>query len=120
MPLYDYCCATCGTFTEMRPMAEYDQPAACPECGADSPRAFITAPRLAMMSSERRVAFATNERSAHAPRSSGDFTAERAGKKKHGSGCSCCSGASSGKGKAVRTADGSKVFPSKRPWMISH
>jgi hypothetical protein len=104
----------------MRPMAQYDQPAECPACGQSAPRAFLTAPRLAVMTSERRAAFSTNERSAHAPRSSGEFAAERSSKKRHGAGCSCCGTASSGKDKAVRTADGSKVFPSKRPWMISH
>jgi len=38
----------------------------------------------------------------------------------HGPGCACCSG-KSGKGRStLRLPDGSKSFPSARPWMISH
>jgi hypothetical protein len=37
--------------------------------------------------------------------------------KRHGAGCSCCS---TGKSNAVKAPDGSKMFPTKRPWMISH
>jgi putative FmdB family regulatory protein len=33
MPLYDYQCAQCGPFTELRPMAECEAPSACPGCG---------------------------------------------------------------------------------------
>ena len=35
MPVYDYLCARCGPFTEMRPMAECDLPHKCPECGEE-------------------------------------------------------------------------------------
>lgn len=42
----------------------------------------------------------------------------------HGKGCGCGSDThpdrSSLRQKAVLMADGSKVFPSQRPWMISH
>ncbi|MBN8903512.1 MAG: zinc ribbon domain-containing protein, partial [Rhodospirillales bacterium] len=38
MPTYDYECATCGPFTESRPMAEFAAPQPCPECGTSSPR----------------------------------------------------------------------------------
>jgi putative FmdB family regulatory protein len=38
MPTYEYECADCGPFTDVRPMAEYDQPQACPDCGAMAPR----------------------------------------------------------------------------------
>lgn len=47
MPAYEYCCATCGPFTEIRPMAEYALPAPCPGCGAGAPRQLISAPNLA-------------------------------------------------------------------------
>ena len=36
MPVYDYLCGRCGAFTAMRPMAECEQPNACPGCGARS------------------------------------------------------------------------------------
>jgi hypothetical protein len=53
-------------------------------------------------------AHAVNERSADSPkRSSG-----------HGPGCGCCGGKTSSG--TLRRPDGSKSFPAKRPWMISH
>ena len=112
MPVYDYVCDACGPFTAMRPMAECDQPHDCPQCSADAPRAFLTAPHFSTMSSERRRAHATNERSAHAPKTSADYKAS------HGAGCSCCAGKM---GRLVkRGKSGSKSFPTSRPWMISH
>jgi hypothetical protein len=39
-------------------------------------------------------------------------------KNSHGAGCACCSGKSSRITK--RGEDGSKCFPTSRPWMISH
>ena len=37
-------------------MAECEKPSECPHCGADAPRAYLTAPYFAGMSSELRVA----------------------------------------------------------------
>lgn len=111
MPVYDYLCDDCGPFTVMRPMAECDAPHDCPDCGGVAPRAFLTAPYFAAMDAGRRQAFATNEQSAHAPRS--------LSKSQHGAGCSCCSGTSSMR-YTRKHKDGSKSFPTKRPWMISH
>ena len=45
MPTYDYECEDCGPFTEVRPMAEYDRPQPCPDCGQKAPR-LLTAPSL--------------------------------------------------------------------------
>ena len=109
MPVYDYSCVACGVFTAFRPMAAFGDPCACPDCGTDAPRAFLTAPALAGKDSGRRRAMETNERSAHEPkRSSG-----------HASGCACCSG-SRPSARTATTASGAKGFPSARPWMISH
>jgi putative FmdB family regulatory protein len=113
MPVYDYLCARCGPFTEVRPMAECDLPNACPRCSDEAPRAFLTAPHFATMSKERRLAHATNERSAHAPQS---LSQMKAG---HGSGCACCSGKSTMR-HTKRGRNGAKSFPGSRPWMISH
>src|SRR5262245_42823052 len=111
MPVYDYLCNDCGPFTMMRPMAECDLTSDCPDCGTPAPRAFLRAPHFSTMSTELRTAHATNERSAHAPRTLSQS-------KTHGAGCACCSGTPS---RAMRrTKDGGKTFPSKRPWMISH
>jgi putative FmdB family regulatory protein len=101
MPVYEYDCAACGPFAAPRPMAEYRAPQACPGCGAAAPRVLLTPPGFAAMDPARRVAVATNERSAHAPRQAA-----------HGPGCGCCS--------ASRGAPKAKTFPSARPWMISH
>ena len=112
MPNYDYQCDRCGAFTAMRPMAESDLPGICPGCGSSAPRAYLTAPYFAMMSVERRTAYATNERSAAAPQSLSGMT------RRHRSACTCCSGSS------LRRDKGARKQPVKRsgsrPWMISH
>jgi putative FmdB family regulatory protein len=112
MPVYDYLCDRCGAFTDMRPMADCDLPHDCPGCGRAAPRAFLTAPYFATMSAERRLAHATNERSAAAPHRLSDL------KKAHGPGCGCCTGKPLRATK--RTRGGAKSFPTSRPWMISH
>jgi len=115
MPVYEYVCDDCGPFTAMRPMAEYEQPCDCPECGAAAPRVLLTAPNFSCVSTERRTASAVNERAASAPKSLAEFKAQR-----HGAGCACCSGTLGRKRKTVQRADGAKSFPAARPWMISH
>ena len=114
MPTYDYDCARCGGFDAFRPLAARNEPAPCPHCGADSARVFASAPRLALMAGATRRAIETNERAAHAPRSSKDYARLR-----HPAGCGCCSGARAS-GATLKAPDGAKSFPSKRPWMISH
>jgi putative FmdB family regulatory protein len=111
MPVYEYACGDCGGFTAVRPMSQYREPQPCPGCGASAPRALLSAPAFSAMPAASRIAHATNERSAHAPRASAEVG------KRHGAGCSCCS---TGKSNAVKAPDGSKMFPTKRPWMISH
>lgn len=112
MPNYDYMCDTCGPFTGFAAMADFDKPCACPACGDPARRALFTAPKLAVVGSGLRRAHETNERAAHEPKST----------KKHGPGCGCCSGAGGAKkpSRTLHRPDGSKSFPSARPWMISH
>jgi putative FmdB family regulatory protein len=109
MPVYDYACVECGVFTVLRPMAEFQAPHDCPDCGASSGRAFLTAPSLAGMDAGKRRAMAVNERASHEPRRSSA----------HGAGCSCCSGGKVSSRTAVAPS-GAKSFPSARPWQISH
>lgn len=45
MPTYEYECGDCGPFSEVRPMAEFEMPQPCPDCGAAAPR-LLTAPAL--------------------------------------------------------------------------
>jgi putative FmdB family regulatory protein len=109
MPLYDYMCTDCGTFTAFATLDRYAEPCACPDCSAPAPRVMLNAPRLAVMAGGMRRAHETNERSADSPKRSS-----------HGPGCSCCSGGDKRPSKTLHHADGSKSFPTKRPWMISH
>lgn len=134
MPVYEYECGDCGAFTALRPMAEFEAPCPCPDCGEVAPRVMLTAPAISAMSRSSRLAHAANERSAHEPRRSSG----------HGAGCGCCSGkslslkgkgarqgAGAGQGEGARQGKGggfaasaagspAKSFPAARPWMISH
>lgn len=118
MPTYDYHCSDCGGFDAFRSLAQRNDPAACPSCRTPSPRVFASAPHLACVSSATRRAHETNERAAHAPRSSSDDAGSYS-RMRHPSGCGCCS-SSSARRTTVTTPQGHKTFPSKRPWMISH
>jgi putative FmdB family regulatory protein len=111
MPVYDYECAECGVFTALRPMAAYAEPCECPQCGSSAARVMLTVPYVSGVSKAVRVAHETNERSADSPM--------RLSKTGHGANCSCCSGKKLGS-RTRKNADGSKSFPSARPWMISH
>ena len=114
MAIYEYHCTDCGVFTAMRPMADSSLPQPCPLCRMPAPRAWITPPGFAGMSSALRHAYSTNERACHEPR----LASQTGPANKHAPGCGCCS---SGKSKGTLTApSGKKSFPDKRPWMISH
>jgi putative FmdB family regulatory protein len=79
MPKYDYDCPRCGSFSDYRPMAEYELPAICPGCGATSPRAALSLPMIstgAATKTSRDLALKSRLAS-----SSG-----------HGPGCGCCRG----------------------------
>ena len=115
MPVYEYLCNDCGPFTDMRPMAECDEPQDCPKCEFESPRVILTAPAFFCMPSDKRKAHATNERSANAPKTVDEYKAS------HGAGCGCCSGKSKKPARLMKqTRSGAKSFPTARPWMISH
>lgn len=113
MPLYDYECPACGDFTEFRSMAESAAPHDCPDCGTSAPRVIRTAPAFGALPASVHRAHAINERSADRPSLTSD------GGHRHGPNCGC--GGANGKGRQVlRGKDGSKAFPTARPWMISH
>jgi len=112
MPTYDYECRDCGGFDALRSVSRRDEPAACPDCAAASPRVMSAAPRLALMAGSTRSAIETNERARHEPKSSKDYQ-----RLKHPSGCGCCG---TKRGATVTAASGVKGAPSRRPWMISH
>ena len=114
MPFYEYLCDDCGPFTDMRPMAECDDPQTCPHCETSSPRVILTAPNFLCMPADRRKAISINEQSAHAPKTLDQYKAS------HGPGCGCCSGNKKPARLMTRTKSGAKGFPTARPWMISH
>lgn len=105
MPTYDYQCKSCGPFEVMRRIADRNKAAACPQCGSSTDRILISAPSLADMSSEIRIAMATNEKASHEPTSSSSI--------RHPKGCGCCK-------TAANTSTAPKSFANRRPWMISH
>lgn len=114
MPTYDYACPSCGEFDVIRRMDQRNEPVACPDCGATSERVIVSAAGLAYVDAVTRRSVETNERARNEPKSSKNHVSHR-----HPAGCGCC--ASSGKrSSTVTTANGNKIFPSKRPWMISH
>jgi putative FmdB family regulatory protein len=61
MPNYDYECASCGSFTLFRPIAESDDSQACLECGTESHRVILTAPSLGGRAAKRNAASASNK-----------------------------------------------------------
>jgi putative FmdB family regulatory protein len=115
MPVYEYLCDDCGPFKDLRPMAECDDPQACPQCEVLAPRVILTAPNFFCMPAAKRKAHAVNERSTHVPQTLAQYKAS------HGPGCGCCS---TGKTKPARlmtkSKSGARGFPTARPWMISH
>src|ERR1700743_28320 len=103
MPVYEYLCDDCGPFKDMRPMSECDEPQDCPQCAGLSPRAILTAPNFFCMPSDKRKAYATNERSANAPKTLDQYKAA------HGPGCGCWSGKASRLGR--QDQKGAESFP---------
>ncbi|WP_279604544.1 FmdB family zinc ribbon protein [Methylobacterium sp. J-070] len=81
MPIYDYECAACGPFTAMRPMVQFRDPCACPECGSGASRTFLSAPAIAGMDPTRRSVLASHER---------DANGRGLAKAAHPAGCGCC------------------------------
>ncbi|SAL72918.1 FmdB family regulatory protein [Caballeronia peredens] len=110
MPIYQYECESCGSFDVMRSIADRDAPHCCPQCGVQTTRAITSGSMLSLMPQARRDAYATNERSAHAPTSSKSLGY------RHGPGCSCCKPKTS----VNENARSSMKSPGGRPWMISH
>jgi putative FmdB family regulatory protein len=112
MPVYDFLCQECGVFPVMSSIANRDISRTCPMCQGPIAR-VISAPSLALMSTDRRTAYTTNERAEYAPSLSSDIQA-----RSHRLGCACCS---NGKVSLAggRSAD-KKGTSNGRPWMLSH
>lgn len=116
MPVYDYKCKEHGVFNDLATLSESDKPCACPECGLPSARIIRLAPEIFKMAPEKKHAHETNERNQHEPTHS--TSQRRKEDEQHAKGCGC--EAKLSKSKLMYTAQGDKMFPSMRPWMISH
>ena len=127
MPVYDYKCPQHGVFHDLASMDMAAKPAACPQCRQLSPRIIMIPPEVLAMAPNKRKAMARNEEAKHQPIiSTADVRAEKAARDQHAhkKGCGCSqhkpAGQSALRQQVIYTADGSKTFPSQRPWMISH
>ncbi|MES2825450.1 MAG: zinc ribbon domain-containing protein [Pseudomonadota bacterium] len=122
MPVYDYKCTTHGLFYELAAMDESGKPCACPTCGQTSARVIMLAPEFLSMKSENRKAHARNEKATHEPVfSTPEYRQEQQARREHKHGKACgCGDKPIRKSALMFTAGGNKMFPSMRPWMISH
>lgn len=117
MPVYDYKCSDHGLFYELASMENHAEPAKCPECQTLCPRVIIIPPALQAIAKEQMEGIERNEKAQHEPEfSTIESRVENEEKLKKGCGCSHKKRAS----KLMYTAQGDKMFPSMRPWMISH
>ncbi|MDH3662053.1 MAG: hypothetical protein OEU92_18825 [Alphaproteobacteria bacterium] len=78
MPLYDYHCSDCGDFRSWRPMSESNDDVPCPGCDQPGLRT-VSAPSLALMASNTRIAHGRNEKSADQPEVVTKATEDRTG-----------------------------------------
>jgi putative FmdB family regulatory protein len=74
MPTYDYACARCGTFAELRRIADRDNAASCPQCGDGAQRVAAASPHVG------------GTRSLHERETSDG----RYARMRHAAGCGCC------------------------------
>ena len=116
MPVYDYKCRSHGIFNELATLMESQQPQPCPQCQSLSPRVICLPPEILNMPAPLKKAHATNEKARHEPEFSS--AERRQSDHAHRAGCGC-SDRKTGL-KLMYTAQGEKMFPTMRPWMISH
>lgn len=128
MPVYDYRCLHHGIFNELQTADRHDRPVACPQCGQLSARIIRLPPELLTLPKATRRAHAANEQACHEPVSVAAHQRrqqERTRDKKPHAHCGCDpdragSGIGHRRSSLIYTARGDKMFPSQRPWMISH
>jgi len=130
MPIYDFKCAEHGLFHELVAIEKAGSASPCPQCGTECMPVILVAPTVLAMSPESRQTHKTNEDASHSPiissvdsRAEADDRKQFALKKGKPQTCGCSEHRpeqSALKKQVVFLPDGSKVFPSQRPWMISH
>jgi putative FmdB family regulatory protein len=116
MPVYDYKCQTHGVFYELAAFEDSGKPCACPECGELSARIILVAPEIFKMAPNAKKAHEINEKNQHEPVFSSQERREL--DQQHAQTCACTKRLN--KTKLLFTSRGEKMFPSMRPWMISH
>lgn len=122
MPVYDYKCQEHGFFSALATMDEFADPKPCPQCSELAAKVIILPPEIFKLDDAERKARDRNEKSRHEPVfSNPEYRQEQQARHEHthGKGCGCGSQPIN-KSKLFYTADGKKMFPSMRPWMISH
>ena len=124
MPVYDYKCTEHGLFFELAEMQSAHLPATCPHCGAMSARVVLMPSAVIDFKKPAHQAHSRNEKASHAPLfSTPEARSEKAERQKHAhkhhKSCGCSDKPINGS-KLFYTAAGEKMFPSMRPWMISH
>lgn len=124
MPVYDYKCAEHGLFHQLATFEQSAEPQACPSCGQLAARVIVLPPELKAMSRENHTAHERNETSQHQPvfsttEARADAQERQAHAHRKGKPCGCHDGGKL-RSALMYTADGKKMFPSMRPWMISH
>ncbi|MBX2881371.1 MAG: zinc ribbon domain-containing protein [Granulosicoccus sp.] len=118
MPVYQYHCDSCGQFEKLVPMSQSRAFCECPDCHSRATRR-IAAPFLALVADNTRKGLERNERAQHEPVHS-QHRHHNYGSK-GGSKCGCSGqGGKKISSTVASTPSGSKMFPTKRPWMISH
>ena len=126
MPLYEYHCEECGSFSALRKMSESSLAAICESCGNVSER-IISAPNFALLGKAQRIAYERNEKSAHEPVTSYRSSCGCVGNhtcKSTANGLSTSQSNTSRRGKhdAVQQGSGFQMQTKRtaRPWMLGH
>ena len=117
MPVYDYRCLKHGIFYELATFSDSAKPSACPECGELSARIILVSPEILKMDAKKKKAFEVNEKNQFEPAFS--TKERRVHDHQHAQSCGCAKQKITGS-KLIYTGRGEKMFPSMRPWMISH
>lgn len=121
MPVYDYKCKDHGIFHALATMDDAGKPQACPQCGGLAGRVIMISPAMLGLDSQKTLAHARNEEARHQPIiSTPEFRKEERARHEHKHGSGCCKHKPINKSMLFYTAEGNKMFPSARPWMISH
>lgn len=106
MPIYDYKCRQHGLFHALIAIDDAGMTQPCPTCQQDCARVVVIAPTLLTLSTQKRQAYAINEKAQHSPRLSSQQLLR--------------ADAKLGTYKTLTYVDGSKAMLVQRPWMISH